>query len=293
MVAMRILQLVVDGAGYYERKSSAIDSETLPPHEVESWRWDAGGYSRDSARVRRSEFLRHANASDVVHVYAPATIPVAAVRGVTVPYVSEGEPVRSRWRWHAAAAPALQLESDEATTVPEAVSEAYRAAGPREQVASEPRRFVIGTFGPQRRDVRRLCEGTLTRIARFRDDIDWDLHDEPPAAGALKQVDVWVDPTTDAADRDGMVAEAQSVGIITVATRTPVNTRRLAGGLAGFLVPVDDPNELAHSIVNALFRPEMTLAKLSAVRAGEWYAPSRRAARLLELYERAVHEAHR
>lgn len=291
MVPMRIVQLVVDGAGYYETKSAAIDAANLSPHPVESWSWGSGGFVLNGTRASRGAFLQRANAADLVHVYAPRAIPAAAVRGIRAPYVAEGTPAQSRWPWPTTASPAVSLQSDRESPIPEAVADVYRGAGPRESARPEPRRFVVGTFGPGRRDVRRLCEGTLTRIARFRDDIDWDLHDEPPTPAAMKQIDVWVDPTTDPADRDGMIAEAQSVGIITVAARTPVNTKRLAGGLAGFLVPVDDPNETAHSIVNALFRPEMTLAKLSAVRAAEWYAPSARAEKLVKLYERVLNGA--
>lgn len=285
MVAMRILQLVVEGAGFYERKCQSIDAESLPCPVV-TCQWKGGEFSLDGARVTRNDFLREADDSDVVHVYSAPEIPAAPLKGLRTRYVSRGAPAGGRFRWMSAPpAPARRLGPEE---IPEAVADEFRTAGSRAPITAQPRRFVVGTYGPGRRDVRRMCESAVVRLARFRDDIDWDLYDDPPSADAMKQIDAWIDPTPHPDDLDGMVAEAQSVGIITIASRTPVNQRRLADGSAGFMVPPDDPNELVHALMNALFRPEMTLPKLSTARAAEWYAPERRAAALVAIYERVI-----
>jgi glycosyltransferase involved in cell wall biosynthesis len=77
---------------------------------------------------------------------------------------------------------------------------------------------------------------------------------------------VWVDPALDADDRDGFVAEAQVAGKIVVASRTPINIKRLEKGRTGFLVPAADPNELTHAILAALFKPEVSDSKIEAAK---------------------------
>src|SRR5512140_3104849 len=109
MMTMRIVQLVVDGAGYYEKKSASIDAAILESQSVESWRWEHGDFRRNGARAGRAAFLRTANAADVVHLYAPREIPVAAARGLRVPYIAEGSPAKSHWPWEKAPLPAVAL----------------------------------------------------------------------------------------------------------------------------------------------------------------------------------------
>ena len=123
-------------------------------------------------------------------------------------------------------------------------------------------RFTLGSFN--RRKVRRMIEATIPRIHRIREDIDWLLLDEVPTD--FDQFDVWVDPATEDDDYDGFVAEALVAGKIVVASRTPINVKRLEKGRTGILVPPGDANELTHAILAALFKPEVAQQKIEAAR---------------------------
>jgi len=146
--------------------------------------------------------------------------------------------------------------------LPEAVEHFGAAAFSPPIRRSEGRRYTIGSF--RRKPIIPLIEQTMARIHRTREDIDWLLVDEPPIDFA--PFDVWIDPTLDADDRDGFVAEAQVAGKIVVASRTPINIKRLEKGRTGFLVPPADPNELTHAILAALFKPEVSDPKIEAAK---------------------------
>jgi glycosyltransferase involved in cell wall biosynthesis len=109
-----------------------------------------------------------------------------------------------------------------------------------------------------------MIEQTVARLQRFREDVDWHSFDSVPSPEELASVDLWVDPTTDELDFDGFGAEALAAGLPVVASRTPINVQRLEKGRTGFLVPPGDPNELAHSVLTALFKPEVSGAKIEA-----------------------------
>lgn len=79
-------------------------------------------------------------------------------------------------------------------------------------------------------------------------------------------VDVWADPATSETDFDGFVAEALVAGLLVVAARTAINSQRLEKGRTGWLVPMNDPNEMTHAILSALFKPEVASNKLTAAR---------------------------
>ena len=109
-----------------------------------------------------------------------------------------------------------------------------------------------------------IVEQTVPRLHRTRDDIEWLLLDDPPTDFA--PFDAWIDPAIDENDLDGFVAEAQVIGKIVVASRTPINMKRLEKGRTGFLVPPGDANELTHAILSALFKPEVAQQKIEAAR---------------------------
>ena len=77
---------------------------------------------------------------------------------------------------------------------------------------------------------------------------------------------MWVDPALTDDDRDGFVAEALVRGNVVVASRTTINVQRLEKGRTGLLVPPNDPNELTHAILAALFKFELGQIKISAAR---------------------------
>ena len=152
--------------------------------------------------------------------------------------------------------------------LPEAVAEEYFGGGPRPSAAAAegggppPKR--IGSF--LRRSIVRIVEQTIPRLHRTRDDIEWLLLDRVPGPDDFAPFDAWVDPAIDANDFDGFVAEALVCGKVVVASRTPINVKRLEKGRTGLLVPPNDANELTHAILAALFKPDVAQQKIEAAR---------------------------
>jgi glycosyltransferase involved in cell wall biosynthesis len=105
---------------------------------------------------------------------------------------------------------------------------------------------------------------TVSRLQRFRDDVDWHVFEREPQPEDLPEIDLWIDPTVSENDFDGFVAEALAGGVGVVASRTAINSLRLEQGRTGLLVPPGDPNELAHAILTALFKPEILEPRLVA-----------------------------
>jgi len=130
-----------------------------------------------------------------------------------------------------------------------------------------------------------MIQASISRVARFRDDIDWDVFDTVPSRSELSNLNAWVDPVLEEMDYDGLVAEALVAGLPVVAAKTDMNRDRLADGRAGFLVPVNDPNELVHAILAALFKPEVRDPRLEfAAQTRERFRRENRARRLRDIY---------
>jgi glycosyltransferase involved in cell wall biosynthesis len=260
---MRVAQIVLPDASEYERKSQRIDLAAL------------------SGRHHVTQTTADRVDADVAHVYGK-NLPPSLFRGFPVPYVASA-PVRQR-RFSVRKAVQPSMIVSPLSNLPEAVEESYfdAHAGPASARSDGLRR--IGSFGSHRRGVTSLIERTLVRIHRFREDVTWDLYDTPTAAD-LTSVDLWVDPATDEEDFDGLVAEALVTGTPVVATRTAINLHRLEKGHIGFLVPANDPNEMTHAILTALFKVEVAEQKGNAARhTVSKFRPRRRLRILLELY---------
>jgi glycosyltransferase involved in cell wall biosynthesis len=272
---MRIAQIVLPGASQYERKSQRADFATL-----------SQSHSVVTLLPESSSQLELPDA-EIAHVYGPAEIPAALVRNLSLPWVSNAPVRKDRLFGKAPRQPShlvSPLDVDGAVTLPEAVEEVYfRQPEPREPT-SEPR--VVGIFGADSRTgVRNAVEQAAARLQRFRDDVVFHLFDEMPAATDLAGVDLWLDPACDPEDFDGMVGEALVAGIPVVASRTPINVRRLEQGRTGFLVPVADPNKLTHAILTALFKPEVARARTDAARqTASKFRPRQRLRVLAQLY---------
>lgn len=272
---MRIAQIVLPDATAYERKCQRVDAAALSPaHEV---------------------FLSSPEetlTADVAHVYAGTELPARAFRRFALPYVASADVPRSRWPWNRAVAPGYvvsplteKVEQSRVQPLPEAVEDWW--FGP--SLSSERELKTIGTFGSKRPGVRNAVEQTLARIHRFRSDVTWTFFDEIPTRGSLSGVDVWVDPANADNDLDGFVAEALVAGLPVVATRTKINTLRLEQGRSGFLVPPNDPNEMTHAILAALFKPEVASNKVHAARQTiSRYKARQRLRILLHLYETLI-----
>jgi hypothetical protein len=242
---MRLAHIILPGASEYERKSQRIDQTALAAqHEVTV----AGLDEIDPARF------------DLAHVYASGELPASSFVGFAIPYVASAGFAPSRWRWRKPVPPRAVLSPLTATPLPEAVEETWFA--PRERALREVK--IVGSFG--RRAVRNSVEQTVARIQRFRSDVAWQIYDGVPSPDDLAGVDAWVDPAVDPHDLDGFVAEALVLGLPVVATRTPINVLRLEQNRTGWLVPVNDPNEMTHAILAALFKTEVAQTRQLAAR---------------------------
>ena len=255
---MRIAQVLLPGASFYDRKSCQIDHAGLSP---------------------RHELTDPAGAA-LVHLYGPPGFEAPAA-----PYIASGLP-RRRFAWRKARQPSAIVSPLD--NLPEAVDESWFAMRPDPKRAAAAR-AVIGTFHRHRPGVANMIEQTLSRIHRFRDDVDWLVFDAPPSFDDLSGVDAWVDPATSRNDYDGFVAEALVAGKAVVASRTEINTRRLDQGMSGFLVPPGDPNELTHAILGALFKSEVASLKIERARqmAGKFH-PRLRLRALETIYEAVI-----
>ena len=165
--------------------------------------------------------------------------------------------------------------------LPEAVEERYFTNSLAARDGGAPR---IASF--HRRAIVSVVEQTMHRLHRTRDDIEWILLERVPAPDDFATIRAWIDPAVEDSDYDGFVAEAMAGGIITVASRTPINVHRLEKGRTGFLVPAGDANELTHAILTALFRPEVAQQKIDASRQTiAKFRPRQRTRVLTALYE--------
>jgi hypothetical protein len=264
---MKIAQVVLPGASAYERKSQRIDLALLTPdHEVL--------VVQEPGEVRGS-------GAQLAHVYGPPLLPPARFQGFTIPYVASGAMPRRRFALRRPPDPAYIITPE---LVPEAVEETYfacRAGSPAGPV------YTLGSFA--RPGVENIIQLTMARIDRFRDDVTWNVFDQPPTPQQLSEIDAWIDPATRDDDFDGFTAEALVAGCVVVASRTPVNLQRTEEGRSAFLVPGNDPNEATHAILAALFKPEVAAAKVEGARQTQSkFRPRRRLRVLMAIYGNLV-----
>jgi hypothetical protein len=276
---MRVAQVILPGVSEYERKSQRIDHASLAAsHEV---------------IVVTPEEARKSGA-DVAHVYASGELPSALFVRFPLPYIASADVRRTRWPWRRPTEPDYvvspiieKVEQSRYQPLSEAVEERYFVErrplrAPAAEAAAAP--HIIGTFA--RADVHPIVEQTLARISRFREDVTWHLFDRVPTPDDLASVSVWVDPAVSESDFDGFVAEAAVSGLPIVASRTKINAQRLEQGRTGFLVPPRDPNELAHAILAALFKPEVAGMKVNAARqTASKFRAKQRLRVLVHMYE--------
>jgi hypothetical protein len=256
---MRIAQIVPPNASLYERKSQRIDAASLGEQaqllELAERRpgfSPAGGVSTGLAGLKPG--LRF----DLAHVYAPRA------------YITRDTRPRRWWQrrgaQHFVSPPEL----------PEAVEEEFftvRASG-----------MMVGSI--LRPSVKNAIEQAMHRLGRTREDVEWEIFETLPSPAEIARIGVWVDPAVDENDFDGGTAEALVAGCIVIASRTPINRHRCEEGRTAFLVPANDPNEMTHAILSALFKPEPGQQRSAAARQtiGKFRARQRTRV-LLSIYE--------
>lgn len=275
---MLIAQFTVPGASEYEQKSRRIDAAHLrAKHEV----------------IPVDETSLRTTAADIVHVYG-SPLPVRSFLRFGIPYVASAGVPASRFSFRKPVPPRYVLSpivpmdpESGLQLLPEAVEEEWF-----ERVDQQPRSDdvrVIGSYGPHRKGVMNAIEQALARVHRFREDIVWTVFERIPSPADLSAVDLWVDPAVEDDDMDGFTAEAIVAGKPLVSSRTPINVQRLEKGRTGFLVPGNDPNELTHAILAALFKPEVATVKIEAARqTAAKFRPRQRIRVLERIYETLV-----
>jgi hypothetical protein len=274
---VRIAQIILPGASAYERKCQRVDRAAL-----------AG--THDVIVIAAGE--ARASGADVAHVYAIGELPVATFVRFPLPYIATADVRRSRWPFRRATEPDYvvspiieKVEQSRYQPLSEAVEDVYFAAGPRPPRAGTE--HVVGSFA--RADVLPMVEQTLARIHRFRDDVTWHVFDRVPTPDDFASMDVWADPAVQESDFDGFVTEGVVAGLPVVASRTKLNALRLEQGRTGFLVPPRDPNELAHAILAALFKPEAAGTKIHAAgQTASKFRAKQRVRVLAHMYETIV-----
>lgn len=240
---MRIVHLVLPRASEYDKKSQRIDFAAL----------------RRDHEVVLAESPRSLPTADVAQVYGPP----ARLPRMRMPFIATSHP-RWQFRFRRPAILVSPVKREAFEYLPEAVGEEWFSAG----AAAHPpagdgaRRYTIGSF--RRGSIASIVEETVPRLHRTRDGIEWLLLDHAPSPADLRQFDAWIDPVADESDFDGFVAEALVSGKPVVASRTPINMQRLEKGRTGFLVPANDPNELTHAILTALFKTEVAQQRTEA-----------------------------
>ncbi len=279
---MNLVQFVLPEASEYEKKCQRIDHEILSRTAGVSVSLEvAASVSAFAASLRNRP-------ADLAHVYGDASRRTALLR-MPMPWISTRNPPPPRFLFGrqnnqpTAAGPLTD------PPLPEAVEEHFFAVEGQSSSPKTGDRYTIGSYGIGRPGVKSLIERTVSRLERFREDLDWKAFDRPPAREDLETLHLWVDPATSDEDYDGFTAEAIVGGMRVVASRTAINRQRLLNG-SGFAVPVNDPNELAHAILTALFKDEIAAERQQAAIAHSGrFHPSTRALALLGIYNRILH----
>lgn len=279
---MVIAQMLPRSCGELERKHQQIDREQLrPAHELLTLQESSAGWSQAGELLTHEAFLAQLRRADVVHLYGAAA-PPPLLTSVSTPYVAAATPHRGRWPWQRPRTPAVLLTGGD--TLPRAVAEEYFHDG------EEPTRGEIVAIGSRSStaESKQLAQLTIPRIARLRSDVRWQLFDLAPTPRQLRALSLWVDCSNDETS-DACTPEAIVTGLPIVATRTQRNEILLDRGAAALLVRPGDPNELAHAVLTALFKPEVIASRVEAARAlASTFHPRKRAALLEAIYRRAV-----
>ena len=274
---MTVIHLAPARAGSRAARQASLDTGELQGLlDVELWEYDGSLVSTTSGNRGLLKQLARRSPVQLVHIYGCASEP-RLLAGLSVPWVGEPQKPGGRFPWNRVPPPFALL--DDYHRFPESVSRDYLRANP----GNDGSLMVASVRSPERSSMR---ERTLARIARFRHDVHWTEFDDMPPAAQFAGAQLWVDAGTDG---DGGSLEALASGIPVVACRSRISVARSNDGRSAWLVPPNDPNELAHAVLSCLFRPELNEARVAAARAErDRFDPQRRAAALLSLYRRVT-----
>jgi glycosyltransferase involved in cell wall biosynthesis len=274
-------QLLTPDAGFYERKHQILDASALEAkHQIHTWKLSSTSGGVDALAQEIA-----GRGCALLHLYGPIDVESLARLALPVIVPFRYEPPRRRWfSPRLSLPPLLELLPGD---LPEAVDAQFMEL-PEEPAQRSAPPWRVATLG-RGEQIEAMVQLSLIRLQRFRSDVEWHLLSAPPTARRLRSFDAWVDPAVDPADPDGFTAEAAAAGLPVVASRSPLNEQRLAGGEAGFLVPAGDPNELVHALLQALFNREATGSRLERAAARRaCFSSAERAAALVRYYESVV-----
>lgn len=276
---MRVARVLLASFSGFDLKCFRIDRAAGAGASEASWAL-ANAPAAGRSPIPERQLVRELRAfsPEIVHVYGTSAVPHTLITVAGVPWIADRRlEVRRPLLGRRPRARSKSLIDD----VAEPVDDEFFAA------ASSTIRSERPTIGTLRRGSRTASSRELAaaRIRRFRDDVEWLLFDTHPGPEAMAALSLWVDPTGDEEDLDGLVCEAIVLGVPVVATRTTANRRRTDDGRAAALCPTDDPNELAHAIVTMLFKPERSAPLCAVARTlRERFRPARRREALLAAY---------
>lgn len=253
-------------------------------HELETWVLGGNRVNTENGDVPSRQLAAAVarGGAALCHFYT-ANLPSAGIlKALPAPWIAPTSKT-SGWLFLRNTAEPARIVSphpaiDAAAVLPEMVDPGYfhSPGAPNEN-------STVGGIVTER--TRQQYEAVRARITRLRDDVRWRPFDTVPSPQEMATVTCWVDFGV-AEDEEGGVAESLVSGRAVIAPRTEPNRQRLLEGAAGFLVPKHDPNETAHVILTALFKPEVARERIeTAVSNRDRFHPSTRLRELETLYD--------
>ena len=265
-----------------------LDAELLAvENDVEVWTLGTGTIRTNGQEIPEREMAEAVRKSGarVCHFYTLSLPPIAVLGDLRVPWIAPKSQSGGWWLLRREIEPDLQLSPlpalDAPLRLPEAVDSAYY------EISGQPVDAVVGAIVSER--TRTHYEAVRSRITRFRDDVRWQTFSDLPSPRDLSEVAAWVDLGGDPLTEESGVPEALVAGRAVIAPRTELNRERLLEGDAGFLIPQADPNELAHVLLTALFKPEVAAQRIANAFAGrDRFRPAHRIEELESRYRHLV-----
>lgn len=285
---MKILQLVHSDDPPFLLHAQARDAALLcEGHELETWRLRGNRIITGSGDVPCRQLANAVARADAAlcHFYTVNLPAVGVLRDLPAPWIAPTS-ASSGWLFLRRTADPVRMVSphpaiDAPAVLPEVVDRAYFDTSGAPTHSS-----TVGGVVTER--TRQQYDGVRARIARLRDDVRWRPFDTVPTPQEMASVTCWVDFGV-AEDQESGVAESLVSGRAVIAPRSELNRQRLLEGEAGFLVPLNDPNETAHVILTALFKPEVARERIeTAVANRDRFLPSIRLRELETLYDEVI-----
>lgn len=282
---MKILQIVHSDDPPFLLHAQVRDAALLRDgHELETWVLRGNRVITASGDVTPRQLANAVARAGVAlcHFYTVNLPSAGILRALPVPWIAPTSG-SSGWLFFRNTADPARMVSphpaiDAPTVLPEVVDRGYFDAS---DAPSHP--STVGGIVTER--TRQQYDAVRARIERLRDDVRWRPFDAVPTPQEMAPVMCWVDFGV-AEDQPGGVAESLVSGRAVIAPRTELNRQRLLEGEAGFLVPINDPNETAHVILTALFKPEVARERLQTALANrDRFHPSTRLDALETLYD--------